>query len=66
MKRLLTLAAALTLCACETVDSDGTVTRFDAKGATEAVTGALDTWQRIDRQSRIIGYDQFGNPIYRQ
>lgn len=68
MKPLLLIAAAFSLAACETVEhADGsTTTRWDAKATTEAITTSMDAWQRIDRQSRIVGYDQFGNPIYAQ
>lgn len=69
MKRLLPILAIFALLTgCETIEnSDGsTTTRWDAKATTDALTTGLDTWQRIDRQNRIIGYDQFGNPIYRQ
>lgn len=66
MKYLAIIITALSLAACETVSSDGTVTRWDAKGTTEAIGTAFDTWQRYDRQSRVVGYDQFGNPVYRQ
>lgn len=68
MKPLATLLIAAALCACETTtNGDGsTTTRWDAKATTDAVTTGLDAWQRIDRQSRVIGYDAYGNPIYRQ
>ena len=65
MKYALLLLLPIITAGCETTDADGNVTRFDAKGATEAMTGALDAWQRIDRQNRIVGYDVYGNPIYR-
>jgi hypothetical protein len=65
---LLTIAAAIALSSCETIESeDGTrTTRWDAKATTDAITTGLKTWEQIDRQSRIIGYDAYGNPIYRQ
>lgn len=69
MKRYILILCALTLAfalaGCETTNPDGSVSRFDAKGAADVINAGLSTYQQIDRQSRIVGYDQAGNPVYR-
>lgn len=66
MRYLILCAFCFSFAACETVENpDGTVTtRFDAAAATSAINTGFDAWQRYDRQTRFVGYDQFGNPIY--
>lgn len=66
MKYILCLVLVLSQVACETTNPDGSVSRFDAKAATDIVNAGFNTYQQYDRQSRIIGYDQLGNPVYRQ
>ncbi len=61
---LASLIIAGCLIGCETVSPDGTVSRWDADATAKGITTALDTWQRIDQQSRVIGYDAAGRPIY--
>lgn len=65
--------AILTLCAfalagCETItNEDGTTTtRFDGKAAASMLETGYNAYDRYNRQSYVVGYDVYGNPIYRQ
>lgn len=62
------ILTALALVGCTTVEHpDGsTTTSFDAKAATSFLETGFGAYDRYQRQSRIIGYDAQGNPIYRQ
>jgi hypothetical protein len=64
MKYIALIILTLPFASCETIENeDGTrTTRFDAKAA--AAFG--DLGMKAYDQYRIVGYDQFGNPIYRQ
>lgn len=66
MKRYILILCALAFAGCETTNPDGSVSRFDAKGASDVINAGFNTYQQYDRQSRIVGYDQFGNPVYPQ
>lgn len=64
MKYLALIAFAFA--GCETVEnSDGsTTTRFDAKTATTLIDTGFSTYDRYQRSSHVVSYDQFGNPVY--
>lgn len=65
---LLVCAMLAGLAGCVTTEGeDGTrVTRWDADATIKGIGAAADIWERVDRQSRIIGYNQLGQPIYAQ
>lgn len=65
MKRYTLILCALAFAGCETTNPDGSVSRFDAKGAADVINAGFNTYQQIDRQSRIIGYTPDGLPVYR-
>lgn len=61
------LLIAAMLSGCETVENeDGSrTTRFDAAAATSVINTGFSTYDRYQKQQAIVGYDQFGNPIFR-
>lgn len=64
MKYLALIPICLALAGCETTNSDGSTSRFDADGATKVLNAGFQTYERINMQKRIIGYNQWGQPIY--
>lgn len=64
MKITALILLACAFAGCETTNSDGSTSRWDADGTMKAVDGALRTWQTIENQKRIIGYSPQGYPIY--
>jgi hypothetical protein len=59
MKYITVLAMACLLSECA-------MTADDWKTVGAAVDTGVRTYQQVDRQRYVIGYDQFGNPIFRQ
>lgn len=66
MKYALITLCALAFAGCETTNPDGSVSRFDWKGAGEAVETGFKTYDQYQRAQYVQGYDVYGNPIYRQ
>lgn len=58
MKYLVVLFSASLLTTCA-------MTADDWKSVGAAIDTGVRSYQEIDRQRYVIGYDQFGNPIYR-
>lgn len=66
MKIFPLLLLSFALVGCETTNSDGSVSRFDADGAIKGVNEAMGIYERAKFQSRIVGYDAYGRPVYAQ
>lgn len=66
MKYIALAIMALALTACETTNPDGSVTRWDAKATADVINAGFQTYDRYQRASHVIGYDNFGNPVYVQ
>lgn len=66
MKYTLIALCALAFAGCETTNPDGSTSRFDTKGAMDVINAGFSTYNQYQRQQSVIGYDVYGNPIYRQ
>lgn len=64
MKPIFLAIICLATSACETVSSDGTITRWDPAATKSVIDAGFGVWDRYQRANAVVGYDGYGNPIY--